>query len=995
MKKLIYIALYVTASFGFSQVALAESSAAIEEVVVTAQRTSESIQDVPIAVTALTGEMLEDKQVITTSDLQMNAPNVSFTQTNFGSNSLSIRGIGRLLTSATGDAGVSVHTNEISVAPNLNTSEFYDMERVEILRGPQGTLYGKNATGGVVNFVTRKPDFDSVNGFIDVEAGDYDNRRVKAAVNVPLADNLAIRVAGMTLKRDGYTKNLAAGQVGADGTALTHDLFGDVLTPSVDGRDQSDIRVTLRWDISDSMSLWVMHNEYDEDSNRTRVLNQVCVTSNTPTYGCLPDEVGFEQPYETSKVSTTLAALYGLLPVSPDGTGVFNWARPELDLRSMHTDFQPKFRQNARQLSFGFDWEIGDFNLGIVGADWDGDYFTQQDYNMDVGYTLTPNFYRADGLWPITIPNGNATLADPNNKCNIIDGSAGVAVPGGPCQYAGPLAAVATSFDQGSTEGDGWTYEVKLQSAFEGRFNFLVGYTQFDSQSKGDYYVIANVLDNARPNYYPGFYDNFGAPDGGTFLSGSSFFGEVYFDITDDLKLTIGLRRNDDDKATNSSTVLWNAQDVNFPGSTALAGNALPQLWTRVPTFVNGAALEDIPATELALIGLYAGSADLTAAALTDAKSAERLAISGDIPLGPMPGELRVLTGSPNTFNWKQTTGRIGVDWQIGDNSMLYAFYSRGYKPGGANPAIPPEFQQSSSFDFQQEDIDAFEIGLKNTLLDGRMILNANIFDYDYTGLQVARIKNNTSLNENIDAKIRGMEVEGLWNLSENLQADFSYSWLDTEVVGSDSVDPTNRTAGNDDDWIVLNGFAVLYIAPRDDVEGLFAQDGIIDAMLAAGAGVAAPASLYADGTPSMVAAAFLNAFGIPTQEGIPTDLTGKRLPNAPEHTVKIGLGYTIPMDSLQGAVTLRWDYYWQSDTFAREFNTVGDYIASWDQHNLAAMYNSTDGKWNVRAWMRNVTDDNNITGHYLTSDTSGYFRNYFMTEPRIWGLTVRYNFGE
>lgn len=114
MKELTKLSLALATSIGLSTSAFAASNQ-IEEVVVTAQRTAESIQDVPIAVTALTGEMLLDKQVVTVSDLQMNAPNVSFTNTNFGSNSLSIRGIGRLLTAATGDAGVSVHTNEISI----------------------------------------------------------------------------------------------------------------------------------------------------------------------------------------------------------------------------------------------------------------------------------------------------------------------------------------------------------------------------------------------------------------------------------------------------------------------------------------------------------------------------------------------------------------------------------------------------------------------------------------------------------------------------------------------------------------------------------------------------------------------------------------------------------------------------------------------------------------------------------------------------------------
>ena len=235
MRKLISFGVAIIATTGLTNAALAESSnRAIEEVTVTAQRISESIQDVPIAVTALTGDMLDEKQVITVSDLQMNAPNVSFTNTNFGSNSLSIRGIGRLVTAATGDSGVSVHTNEISIAPNLNSSEFYDMERVEILRGPQGTLYGKNATGGVVNLVTRKPDYESVNGFLDIEAGDYSSERIKAAINIPFTDNFAVRIAGLSIKRDGYTDNLAADQVGLDGRILTG------LSDEVDGRDHTD-----------------------------------------------------------------------------------------------------------------------------------------------------------------------------------------------------------------------------------------------------------------------------------------------------------------------------------------------------------------------------------------------------------------------------------------------------------------------------------------------------------------------------------------------------------------------------------------------------------------------------------------------------------------------------------------------------------------------------------------------------------------------------------
>ncbi len=972
---------FVLASISVAQIAIAQSEerSIIEEVIVTTQRVSENIQDVPIAVTALTGEMLESKQVITVSDLQMNAPNVSFTPTNFGNNSLSIRGIGRLVTAATGDAGVSIHTNSIAITPNLNTQEFYDLERVEILRGPQGTLYGRNATGGTVNFVTKKPDFESVNGFLNVEVGDYSNERFKGALNIPFGDRFAVRIAGMSLQRDGYTKNLAADQMGLDGRVL------EGLSDDVDDRDQWELRATAAWQITDNMDLWVMYTNYDEKSSRARITNQVCVTGPIPTYGCDPDAFGFETPHDTAQFANLVAGLYGLHPLgSPNGTGVFNWPRPQLDLRTMHTDYEPYYDSANEQVSFGFNWDFGPYNLGVIGGLLDSQYLTRQDYNMNVDNELGPNFYRADGLWPISIPAGGAGDEFRPGPCNVLDGNSGVI--GGVCQEFGYSRAY--TFDQSDSDAEGWTVEFKLQSSFEGHFNFLLGYTQFETKSNGDYYVNANTLDG-RPDMYPGYFNNTSEPGNGVRSEGYALFGEVYWDITDRLKLILGLRYNDDDKETQDSSLLWNATDANFPLSTAVAGFLAQPLWTRVPGFVNGAAPTD---GERALISLYAPGADLAAALQTDPQSAERMAIASTVPLVPAFGETRTLTGSPSEFNWKETTYRAGLDWQMNDNTLLYAFFSRGYKPGGANPAIPPQFQDDSEFDFDHEEIDAFEIGIKNTLLNGSMILNANFFAYDYSGLQVARIKNNTSLNENIDANIKGAELEMLWRPQafENLQLDLAYSWLDTKVKDSLSVDPLDRTGGNPD-WITLNNLAFLYAAPRAEV--MAALPIITTAGVAAGAVYPVPGTFDGE-VPVIIARPFLDAIGVTTVEGVPFDLEGNQLPNAPEHTIHLGADYTLPVDVLAGNITIRWDYYWQGDSYAREFNRVGDSIDSWDQHNLSLFYRSSNEKWEAKAWVRNLENDNNVTGHYVTSDTSGYFRNYFLTEPRIYGVSLRYSFG-
>ena len=128
------------------------------------------------------------------------------------------------------------------------------------------------------------------------------------------------------------------------------------------------------------------------------------------------------------------------------------------------------------------------------------------------------------------------------------------------------------------------------------------------------------------------------------------------------------------------------------------------------------------------------------------------------------------------------------------------------------------------------------------------------------------------------------------------------------------------------------------------------------------------------------------------TLDGVPVSLDGKKLPNAPEHSLKIGIAHTW---NVAGGATLtaRWDAYWQSDSYAREFNTIGDEIDSWTQHNASAIYEREN--WTIVAWVRNVMDDDNVTGKYLTSDTSGFFRNYFVTEPRIFGVSARLAFGD
>ncbi|MCB1683053.1 MAG: TonB-dependent receptor [Pseudomonadales bacterium] len=978
----------------------------IEEVIVTAQRSAESIQDVPIAVTALSGQMLEEKQVINPSDLQLNAPNVSFTATNFGNSSFSIRGIGRLVIAASGEAGVSTHINEIPISSNLNAIEFFDMERVEVLRGPQGTLFGRNATGGAINFITRRPDMDSVNGFIDGEFGDYSHRRLKGAINLPVNDSLAFRLAGMTLQRDGYVDNLANKQRDSSGARLPG-IDGDV-----DGRDLWSIRLTGEWAMTEQANLWALYTHFDEDDDRARITNQVCVTNLLPTTGCQPNAFGFEQPHLGSTTGGIFGGTAGALPLGVRGDesslpGLnYDYPRPAgMGFRDMHTDLEPVFEQEEDIFAAGFDYEFEHFDLGILGAYQETEYLSRQDYQMNVGPTLNPTAQNPTGLWPTSEPAGRAGDDWRAGPCNLNDGTAGVE---GGCVLPVDQSRIF-AYDQADARSEYWTLEVKAASRLDGPFNFIFGANAYDAESYGDYYVLANTLDLvtdygsaalAAPPLYPGFFNNTTDPGGGTLQDGWAVFGETYFDFTDTVKLTVGLRYNEDNKETRDSSVLYNAVDI-----AGLVGGALGPgpFWTRTTGFLFG---ND---ADVALGNLYAP--DLVSAATGTAPlSPQRLAVSAAVPLVPQFGETRTLTGSPSKASWTEVSGRIGIDWQVTDDSMVYAFFSRGYKPGGFNPAIPPAFQGTSAFTFDSEEVDAFEIGTKNTFLDGGLVLNGSLFYYDYGGLQVTRIANNSSINDNIDSKIMGLELETVWRPEAlpGLAIDAAYSWLDTEVDGSASVDPVNRTAGNPE-WILLENIdpgsltAVNYIAREGQITqalvngALFPAAGppaaLSDANGTTAPGVTYPVNSGGVAIPAYFSRAYLQGNGVATSDGLTTDLDGNQLPNSPEHTIHLGIAYTWALDALLGSLTARCDYYWQDDSYAREFNTVGDEIDSWDQHNASLIYESNNGQWMVRAWVRNIEDEDNITGKYLTSDTSGFFRNYFLTEPRIYGASVRYSF--
>jgi iron complex outermembrane receptor protein len=186
-----------------------EQQAGIQEVIVTAQKRSESASRTPVALTALTSADLEKRGIDNAADLTYVVPNVQIGTADGGNTNIYIRGIGSNNTTEGGDPAAAFHLDGVYLArPDEARTAFFDVARVEVLRGPQGTLYGRNATAGAINVVTGKPE-DTLAGKVSVETGNHDLRRMEGMINVPVNDKLALRAAVMGEHRDNYVRTAA------------------------------------------------------------------------------------------------------------------------------------------------------------------------------------------------------------------------------------------------------------------------------------------------------------------------------------------------------------------------------------------------------------------------------------------------------------------------------------------------------------------------------------------------------------------------------------------------------------------------------------------------------------------------------------------------------------------------------------------------------------------------------------------------------------------
>jgi outer membrane receptor protein involved in Fe transport len=630
----------------------------------------------------------------------------------------------------------------------------------------------------------------------------------------------------------------------------------------------------------------------------------------------------------TLNSQATLGGLFGALGGFQTGDA-FAGKMQDSNVRNIESTFDPIYRSKTDIYELNIDWDITDsLKFTSLTSYTKYDLFTRQDYTRyvpSVPFNTTPNPVNAlaalgatysAGIYPTLFPGGVVTDAQSGN-------------------YNRYLAS-----DISASENKQTTQEFRLQSSFDGPFNFNVGAIYVDFKDSTDYYVmfntgtawyqVNNVLNtgsancagtgacvyidpNSTPDRSGHNYYNSHSP---YHLKSKALFGEAYYEVTDSLKLTLGLRYTDDDKKIDS-----------FPVALGVAGK-------------------------------------------------------GGLPI------------VNQAVQFKETTGRLGFDWkpELGftDDTLVYGFISRGYKAGGVNsPCTAAAGVICGAATFEPEFVKAYEIGAKNTMLGGSLILNASAFMYDYEGYQVSKIVNRASTNENIDAKIKGIELESIWSPIQNLRFNTAIGWLDTKISNGVSIDTFNRTQSNAaltvvkssaaSNCVVSTASAATALAISNSLNNPLALLGVCTPASTAGAGTNIGGGAIAVGT---------NAFGGLVSDGVPVSLTGKELPNAPHWTVSLGAQYTMEFDNGWNAV-VRGDYYTQSETFSRIYNSEPDRIDSWKNVNLTLTVSNKELGWTVDAYVKNATDEEAVLDTYLTDDSSGLFRNAFFSEPRTYGVAL------
>ncbi len=760
----------------------------IEEVIVTAEKIEATVSDTSISITAIGSEMLEDMGIQSADEFVNYIP--STTRDPYD---LRIRGVGRNFRALGGDPGVATYYNGVYSEDSgiaLTENALFDIERIEVLRGPQGTLYGRNSIGGAVNYVLKAPseDFYATGR---VQLGSDNNQEFYGVLSGPLTDmvdGLAARLTLSDRNTDPRLKSVSGGE-------------------GVDSTNDRNLALALAFEPTEELSFTLRLN----DRNSDRIIGSAVLLNEgwgsfrgarmTDVYAQglrLVDETTpgaelFTNPYtgETAygainrpgvdKAPQRANAAYGQVPYL-NSPGDLDGARHEnLTSGYNHEGF------DQRGSSLNVNWDISDtVSLKYIYGHSDFAYTFDYDYDdsaseaLDYGFTVLEDIYsyshELQVLWDFSdqlfVTAGAYYFKSSRNQdFGFIDTASQ-----GRIQQAANYGALGNFLPSLGV----LTTPLDLESAPLN--TLLLGTWQGDTFGENYAYHHDNTNKTEQ----------------------TAFFAQGEYRFNDEWALTLGVRWAEDDKSVSEKRgglyedleVWWGLLDADFwvPALGATAGQILraPAL-TGIPELGLGpeafAGFTDLAWTNFYMgAGLPTGNPDqplMPTCALDSVTCDNPLRLAG-IPLA-------FVSLSEDQKTWSQTNFRVNVDWTPNDNTLVYGYVTTGYRSGGYGLGILDARAGTlgtpiSVLSYDKETVTAYELGYKGTLFDGTLQLFSAIYTYQYDDYQdqvdvydpvqggSRDIPVNTGETSN-----SGIEIEGTWLATNALTINANYSYTKTE----------------------------------------------------------------------------------------------------------------------------------------------------------------------------------------------------------------------
>lgn len=947
----------------------------IEEVIVTAERQEASIQDTSISITAFTGDFLDDFGIRNQEDLQNFVP-----ATTIQPYDATVRGVGRNFRALGGDPGVATYMNGVYSEDLLTATAatFWDVERIEVLRGPQGTLYGRNAVGGAINILYKQPT-DVFEAAFKTIHGDVGTQEYYGMVSGPLVEGKLLgRMNFSWRERDGFVRDIGGHE-------------------DIDGIGTENIAVQLKWQPTDDFTVDVRQNWMEIDRSFGGANGGGLVVLN---------EAG------RNERDTNLIPGYRFIDQDQTNPLANDFYDPSSEIR-MFTDPTTKITREAQANRPGLDYadfdgfqnaaasldgfnetsaqSLAEYNECVFPGDISGsdvcaatnglnsEIFDQQGTQLtatwDFSETLTLKYiYGFNQLSYQRVTDDDNTASQFHDRQFYVNHEADYSSHEVQAFWDinDELSVTSGIFFYDATidqRGDFYSSvgEARYQNAYEDKTGFaaLLGpapmatlfsakeaclanpdrptcQRNFSSETSNEL-IFTGEAEGLDPSitrndnlYVSQWYGDDGTNADLNVINGPNTIGsdllyatqtkreafaaysQAVWDFAEDFTLTVGIRYAEDEVVAEENLFRYSE---TFSTDEVLARVITGDFTSPIDTATSNALYE-----------------------LNKANGGFRTDENDELVLDqygqPIPTELVVNGGIPFALSvyrpFERTdekfTGRINVDWDISDEILMYFSATSGYRSGGYNLVF---FSNTASYD--PEDLIAYEIGYKTQFLDNTLQINGSFYLYDYENIHTVATEvtslggTSTSVLEADGAEVLGIETEVLWLATDNLT-----------IGGNVSFTPNEYT----DDLFILDP-----------------------------AGAETPTSLY------------------PDRDQNRKNIKGNQLLQVPELKFT-GYGtYSLPLEA--GAkLDLSGVYSWTDEVYFSPFENDREKADAYGRLDLRATWTNAKQNVIVTAFVNNVLDDVAVLQVLRHGEGEHFRQTAGTTSPRVGGVELTYLMG-